>query len=121
MGDPPIDRRGRRLTPGERFRNWVDGVVKIWPIVLPLLGGTVWGNSETVRNTVKNWTGLAEVDGKTEIVADDNFKARVQRFSEETNAEIANLKKSIQANKRKEKADLNTVIERLERLEELVN
>lgn len=60
--EPPVDRRGSSLTPGERFQNWVDGAVKIWPIILPLLAGTVWGNSETVRNFVTGKT-LDPVDG----------------------------------------------------------
>jgi hypothetical protein len=64
------------LTPGERFNNWVDGVVKAWPIVLPLLAGTVWGNSEAVRNFVKGET-LTPVDGISQP-ANGDFEAQVR-------------------------------------------
>ena len=36
----------------ERVHNWVSSLVAIWPIVLALLGGTIYGNSETVRSFV---------------------------------------------------------------------
>ncbi len=51
MGEK-VERRGRKLTPGERFKNWVDSILKLWPVVTPLLLGTVYGNSETVKELI---------------------------------------------------------------------
>ncbi len=48
----PVDRRGKHLTPGERFLNWCKGAVMVWPIIVPLLGGAIYGNSQTVKDII---------------------------------------------------------------------
>ena len=41
-----------KLSPGERAHNWAQALVTLWPILLALVGGTVYGNSETVRSWI---------------------------------------------------------------------
>lgn len=48
---PPVERRGRHLTPGERFRNWVDSIVKLWPLIIPLAAGNAY-HSPAVKEFV---------------------------------------------------------------------
>ena len=76
MPKPAVDRRGTPLTPGERFHNWVDGAVKLWPLIIPLLGASVYGNSETVRNFVKG-EQLTPVDGIHQP-SEGDFEAQVR-------------------------------------------
>ena len=141
MGEPPKERRGRKLTPGERFLNWVDGVVKLWPIVLPLIGGTVYGNVPMVKETVNGFFGKGPVtvdDEKVEIV-DGGFEAQVRQavidlntqnqkriateirlrgLIDELKAEVSNAE--TRAESRSNSAD-DEQNRRLDRLEELVN
>ena len=90
MPKPPIDRRDARLTPGERFKNWCAGVVHIWPIVLPLLMGTVYGNSETVQGLVHG-TSIDPVDGIHQP-AEGNFQNQVRASISDIVAELKRLK-----------------------------
>lgn len=64
------------MTPGERVHTWIDAIVKIWPLLIPLLAGTVWGNSEAVRNFVKG-EQLTPVDGIHQP-SEGNFEAQVR-------------------------------------------
>ena len=53
---PPVDRRGKEdrrgkdLTPGERFKNWASGLVQLWPIILFLIGGTGYLNADAISS-----------------------------------------------------------------------
>jgi len=46
-----IEKRGRQLTPGERVRVWIDNLLKVWPILLFLMGASAY-NLEPVRNAI---------------------------------------------------------------------
>lgn len=41
-----------KITPGERANHWAKALVTVWPIILVLAGGTVYGNSEKVRGWI---------------------------------------------------------------------
>jgi hypothetical protein len=60
-----------KITPGERAHNWSQALVTLWPIILALLGGAVYGNSETVRN----WIHGAQLEpvGEVKVPTHDNF------------------------------------------------
>jgi len=121
---PPVDRRGSSLTPGERFKNWCGGVVQIWPLIIPLLGGAVWGNSETVRNFVKG-EQLEPVDGIHQP-DDGNFEtqvrksisdivAKLKRIDADSNRRYTTLKTLLQA---EEEQNFESLESRLERQEQ---
>lgn len=81
---------GRRLTPGERAKNWASAAVTAWPIVIPLLGLLGYTN----KDHIGNWVGLAETDGITDIAPEADFRAQVKKFSQD----IVERLNSIEAN-----------------------
>jgi hypothetical protein len=93
---PPIDRRGSHLTPGERFKNWCAGVVQIWPIVLPLLAGTVYGNSATIQSLVHGKPLEQVEDAPAEIVSGG--------LEEQVNVAIRNVNLKLQELKERDAA-----------------
>ncbi|MGI9317651.1 MAG: hypothetical protein ACR2QW_09990 [bacterium] len=52
---------GRQLTPGERFKNWVSGLITLWPIVLFLIGGTAAVNRDAFIQKTDDTTVVEEV------------------------------------------------------------
>ena len=50
------------LSPGERIKNWMEALAAVWPIVLFLLGGAVYGNSDTVRAWIHGPDEIAPVE-----------------------------------------------------------
>ena len=91
---PPVDRRGSHLTPGERFKNWCAGVVQIWPIVLPLVGLSAYGNSDTIKNFVSGEPLEQVEDAPAEIVSGG--------LQEQVNVAIRNVNGQLQALKTKD-------------------
>lgn len=76
---------GRRLYPGERAAIWAKAAVTAWPIVLPLLGLLGYTNKDHIRE----WAGMAEADGKTEVEIDSPDRwQQVSKFSTEVTAEL---------------------------------
>lgn len=49
------------MTLGERAVNWSKALVTIWPIILMLIGGTVYGNVESVRTWIHGPDEIAPV------------------------------------------------------------
>ena len=41
-----------KLPISERVHNWVQSAAALWPILIALLGGAVYGNSDTVKRWV---------------------------------------------------------------------
>ena len=75
--EPPIERRGIKLTPGERFKNWVDSALKIWPLLLPLFGASLYGNSEAIQNLVHGESSPEPVEVIPPVVT-GGFDAQIQ-------------------------------------------
>ena len=87
------EKKGRKLSPGERAKNWAGAAVTLWPILVFLLGLLGYTNADKI-------TALAQPDGNTEIV-NQNFEEQVQKFSQETVKRFEAQQKQIQqANKR---------------------
>ena len=75
--EPPIERRGIKLTPGERFKNWVDSALKIWPLLLPLFGASLYGNSEAIQSLVHGAPSPEPVEVIPPVVT-GGFDAQIQ-------------------------------------------
>jgi hypothetical protein len=85
-----------KVTAGERAHNWAQALGTLWPIILALVGGTVYGNSETVRNLIHGTT-VEEADGQTEIVEGGmTFEQSVIKNSQEVRTELDSIKADIQ-------------------------
>jgi hypothetical protein len=71
----------------ERVHNWVSSLVAIWPLILALVGGTVYGNSESVRT----W-----IHGADDIVpSEQGFNEQVIHAIEKINEKLAELESEI--------------------------
>ena len=101
---PPIERRGAKLTPGERFLNWCNGVAKVWPVILALLAALGYSNKDHIQSWMP---GIAEADGTTEITATPtSFRQQVEKFSVEIREELIKIKSEAKAiNSRLSKQD----------------
>ena len=65
-----------RLSPGERAHNWAQALVTLWPVILALLGGAVYGNSEAVRNFIHG-EPIPTADDVDKII-EGGFEAQVK-------------------------------------------
>ena len=92
---------GRKMSAGERAKNWASAFMTLWPawvFVFGLLG-------YTNQDKLKSWTGLAEPDGETELTDDAADRwAQVQKFSQEVRAEL----EAIRANSESIKTQMST-------------
>lgn len=121
------DPKNKSLSPGERAINWCKALATAWPVILGLVGLLGYTN----QDHIKNWVGLAEADGKTEIEAGDNFQHQVQKFSQEVQTELERIRANSdsirkqlaekdQTNYSKLQSRLNKIDERLRLIEGLV-
>ena len=77
------EKKGRKLSPGERAKNWASAAVTLWPILVFLLGLLGYTNADKIP-------GFAE----TEIV-NNNLENEFTQFSRETVARLNRLEKQI--------------------------
>jgi hypothetical protein len=79
------------MTPGERFHNWARAFMTLWPAWVFILGLLGYTNADHLRD----WAGIAEADGKTEIAADGlTFEQSVEKFSREVRDELVRIERN---------------------------
>ena len=71
-----------KLPPSERMKNYADAVMKVWPVILVLIGGLGYTNKDEIKGMF-----FAEADGKTEV---ENWKTMI-KFSHEMREEIERI------------------------------
>lgn len=95
-----------KLPFSERVHNWVQSAVALWPIIIALVGGTVYGNSETV----KRW-----VHGADDIIpSEENFNQQVIHAIEQINGKLNELQEGQARLEAESKKDDSTVRSRLQ-------
>lgn len=106
-------------TPGERVKNWCEAGVAIWPILVFFIGGTVYGNSETVRDFIhgdKEIDAIGDVRAPTDEDMDQQQNRAINEIIEKLkkhDAQIANARRASTGDDEKQNA-------RLTKIEELV-
>lgn len=120
-----IEKRGRALTPGERFKVWVDNILKLWPIIVPLLGLSVYGNSETVRDMVNGAEPPPTIEDVTPPTQPEYYRQSIEdiitkiKKLEAQGEQVRNtLQSNINAVEVKDEHDHEAINKRIMKLEE---
>ena len=106
------------LTPGERIKNWMEAAAAAWPIILFLLGGAVYGNSETVKRWIHG-EPLPEIEGEVSGFTEEDIHPAVRQRIEALIAKVAELEKrdnSINAHGNKHDKEQDARLDNIERL-----
>jgi hypothetical protein len=102
-----------KLSPGERAHNWAQALVTLWPVLLALMGGAVYGNSETVRN----W-----IHGADDIVPSEaGFNEQVIHAIEKINDKLAEQDALIGKLKSRDYSDQKKLQTQIDDIKKLVN
>ena len=105
------EKEGRKLSPGERAKNWAGAAVTLWPVLAALLGVLGYTNKEKLGISM-----LAQPDGVTEIES-QNFQQQVQKFSRETVEKLNRIElrmDRIESERQSKDGDLQSQIKELE-------
>ena len=102
-----------KLTPGERAKHWAEAAMTMWPVILFLLGGTVYGQSETVRN----W-----IHGADDIVPSEaGFNEQVIHAIEKINEKLSEQDAEMKKLKSRDYTDQQKLQKQIDAITKLVN
>lgn len=125
-----------KLTPGERFKNWIEGISKLWLLIIPLATGLGYTNKDEIRGFItagdkstssfEDWAtneieriDLEEATGRAE--ADANLNAVQARVSTMNN-DLSNTDTVIMGKLNKQdNANYDALSARIDKLEALVD
>jgi len=108
------------MTPGERAKNWMQALMTVWPIILFLIGGTVYGNSEKVRQFIHG-EPLPEIIGEIDQPISQDIHPEVRQKLESIINKLAEQDKSLKQLNNLSQQDDSKLSERVKVIEALVN